>query len=140
MTYLQSLRAYTNAMTSAVRLMDAGYLESIPEFNSRESSLSEYTERILKLKEEAIEQIRAKIGNVSAHTGADADLKVQAALADAEGGKFDKLKELLNQIKQAKENHESTEALYSRLWSEIDDVYEIEEEVNTGTTRGNTPF
>lgn len=80
-------------------------------------------ERIRLLQEakaDAVKEIKSNITNAYARKGGDADLRVKAALNEMEGKDLKDLKRLLEEIKEAKSNGESTEALYSSLWQAMD--------------------
>lgn len=85
-------------------------------------------ERILALQEakkEAAREIKARISDLHATKGEDADLRVKAALANLEGQELKEVQNILQKIKDAKsdpENVLNVGSLYSALWSKLDSV------------------
>lgn len=147
MSWASETRKETKLRWQAYHLEQRGfvelpYIEELPK-SMRVAELQRAiyegeAERASKLKE-----LESSIQNNKAHIGKDADLKVQRALTGADNEKFDKMKKLLDDIKKAKELHESTSELYSELWDEVDSydaLQVIETEIETGVSSYNTPF
>lgn len=117
MSWASETRKETKLRWQVYRLEQQGftelpYTEGMPR--------QERIKLLQEAKESAVKEIRANITDIYARKGGDADLRVKAALTELDGKDLKELKQLLADIKEAKNNGESTEALYSSLWAAMD--------------------
>lgn len=122
MSWASETRKETKLRWQVYRLEQQGFVE-LPDTEGM--TKQERIQALQEAKKEAAREIKARISDIHAKKGEDADLRVKAALANLEGNDLKEVQNLLQQIKDAKSDPDTAinvGSLYSALWSMLDSV------------------